>query len=161
LDLAGLGYPAGVSITLPEARRSRVPAVFAVLGILAGLFAGGTYYYTQIYTKESGASPEEVVDDFLTAVFAAQPDLAEVDALICASWDPAAAVERATSQIPREATAGWQDIQRLSTAEHRVVVEATITLTPFADEEPSDFIGWTFNLVDEDGWRVCEAREIV
>jgi hypothetical protein len=150
-----------VSITLAEAPRSRVPAVFAFLGILAALIAGGAFYYTEIYTKTTGATPEEVVEEFLTAVFAETPDLARVDAVICDSWDPAAAVERTTSQVPADATVGWEEIQRLSTDEDRVVVEATITLTPFADEEPSDFLGWTFNLVDEEGWRVCEAHEIV
>lgn len=149
----------GVSITLPAARRSRVPAAFAILGILAALIAGGTYYYTQLYPATNRTPPEEIVDEFLTAVF--EPDLDSVDAVVCASWDPAAAVERVTSQIPAHATVGWEEIHVLRTDEARVIVEATITLTPFADTEPSDFIRWTFNLVDEGGWLVCEARKIV
>jgi hypothetical protein len=150
-----------VSITLPEARRSRVPAAFAVLGILAALTAGGALYYNDVYRTSAGNSPETVVGKFLTAVFATPPDLAGVGAAVCDSWDPASAVKHVTSQIPADAKAGWKDIQRMTTDTGSVVVEATITLTPFADQDPSDFEGWTFNLVDQKGWRVCEARPIV
>jgi hypothetical protein len=150
-----------VSITLAEAPRSRVPAVFAVLGILAALIVGGTVYYTQFYKVASGDTPEQVVGKFLTAVFADKPDNAQVGALVCDNWDPAAAVQKTRGNIRANAHVSWQDIIRLSTGEGRVVVEATITVTPIGDEDPSTSKGWAFDVVDERGWRVCEARPIV
>lgn len=150
-----------MSITLPASRRSRVPAVFAVLGILSALIVGGTVYYTQFYKATSGGTPEEVVDKFLTAVFADEPDLTEVGALVCDNWDPAAAVQRTTSSVRSNVHVSWQDIIRLSTEGGRAVVEATITFTPIGDEDPSQARGWAFHMVDQDGWRVCEARPIV
>ena len=151
-----------MTTTPAQAGRSRVPAVFAVLGILAALIAGGTVYYTQFYKVTAGDTPERVVEKFLTAVFADdEPDLAQVGAVICDDWDPAAAVQRTTSTIRANSHVSWQDIIRLSSEEGRVVVEATITVTPIGDEDPSDAQGWAFGVVDEDGWRVCDARPIV
>lgn len=137
--------------------RSRAPLVFALLGILAALAAGGAFAYREWWGRND-LTPEQTVDEFLTAVFAHNEDRA--DEVICESWDPAQAVQRTTSAIPTGANVSWDDIRLLSASEERAVVSATIGLRPFSDEEISDSIPWTFNLVDESGWRVCEARPL-
>jgi hypothetical protein len=137
--------------------KSRAPLVFALLGILAALAAGGAFAYREWWGRND-LGPEQTVDEFLTAVFA--HDEARAGAVICESWDPAQAVRRTRSAIPVGANVSWDDIRLLSASEGRAVVSATIGLRPFSDEEISDSIPWTFNLVDESGWRVCEARPL-
>ena len=150
-----------MSITLPASRRSRVPAVFAILGILSALIVGGTVYYTQFYKTSARDTPEQVVEKLLTAVFVDDPDMVQVGRLTCESWDVEAAVQRITSNIRANTHVSWQDIIRLSTGEARVVVAATLTITPIGDEDPSVSRGWAFDMVDEDGWRVCDAHPVV
>lgn len=137
--------------------KSRAPLFFALLGILAALAAGGAFAYREWWGRNE-LTPEQTVDEFLTAVFAHDEERA--DAVICESWDPAQAVQRTTSAIPVGANVSWDDIRLLSASEERAVVSATLGLRPFSDEEISDSVPWTFNLVDESGWRVCEARPL-
>jgi hypothetical protein len=134
---------------------------FAILGILAGLVAAGTIYYREFYNRPTtAATPEQTVDAFLTAVFKNFSDPAQTAAVVCSGWDPADAILQTRGEVPTGATVGWKDIRVLNGTVDRATVGATITLTPFADQEPSDFESWSFGLVAQDGWRVCEAEPI-
>jgi hypothetical protein len=137
--------------------RSKAPVVFAILGLLAALAAGGAYAYQQLWDR-NGRSPEQTVDAFLTAVF--NRDVAGTSEVVCDDWEPNQAIARTLGAIPIGANVSWEEIRLLSTTEERAVVQATLGLRPFFDEEISDRIHWTFNLVDEHGWRVCEARPL-
>lgn len=137
--------------------RSRTPLVFAILGLLAALAAGGAYAYREWWGR-TDRTPQQAVDEYLTAVFA--HDKARAAAVICDSWDAEQAIRRTTSSIPTGANVSWDDLRLLSTTDDRSVVVATLGLRPFSDEEISDTVEWTFNLVDEGGWRVCEAQPL-
>ncbi len=137
--------------------RSRAPLVFAILGLLAALAVGGAYYYREVLARNE-LTAEQTVDEFLTAVFAG--DEARAADVVCASWDAEQAIQRTRAAIPTGANVSWDEIRLLSATEGRAVVQARIGLRPFSDEEISDHVGWTFNLVDESGWRVCEARPV-
>ncbi len=135
-----------------------------MLGSLAVLLAGGALYYQQFVDKPADQrSPEAITEEFLTAVFRHPNDPARTEALVCGGWTPHEAIERVQREIPAGAKVGWQDIGLLSNADGRARVAVTLTLTPFYDETPSDFINWSVNLVEEAdlGWRVCEAKRVV
>jgi hypothetical protein len=131
--------------------------IFAILGVLAALVVGGAYVYRE-YTGRSQLTPEQTVDEFLTAVFARNTE--RVGAVVCDGWDPEQAIRRTRAAIPVGANVTWDRIRVLSADDDRAVVRATLGLLPFYDEEVSDTVQWTFNLVDEGGWRVCEARPL-
>ena len=134
---------------------------FAILGVMAGLVAAGTIYYREFYNRPATVvSPEQTVDQFLTAVFTNFTDPAQTAAVVCSGWEPADAILGTRAEVPTGAKVGWQDIQLLNATNTRATVAATITLTPFADEEPSDFKSWSFGLVAQDGWRVCQAGPV-
>jgi hypothetical protein len=130
---------------------------FAILGLLAALTVGGAYYYRDWWGR-SQATPEQAVDDFLTAVFARDPE--RTAAVVCANWDPEQAIRRTNLAVPKGANVSWDGIRVLTADGERAVVRATLGLRPFFDDEVSDTVQWTFNLVDEKGWRVCEARPL-
>ena len=135
-----------------------------MLGSLAVLLAGGAFYYQQFVDKPADQrSPEAITEEFLTAVLRHPNDLARTEALVCGGWTPDEALERVRREIPAGAEVGWQDIRLLSNTDGRARVAVTITLTPFQDETPSDFINWSVNLLQEgdEGWRVCEAKRVV
>jgi hypothetical protein len=136
---------------------------FAVLGIVAGLVAGGTIYYREFYNKPAEVvTPEQTVEQFLTAVFREFTDPSKTAAVVCPGWDPADAIVSTRAEVPTGATVGWRDVRLMNGTDQRAVVGATITLTPFADTEPSDFESWSFSVVasGDDGWRVCAASPI-
>jgi hypothetical protein len=130
---------------------------FAILGLLAALLAGGAYVYREVWAR-SDRTPEQTVDEFLTGVF--NHNVERVSGVVCASWDAQRAIDRTTAAIPLGANVSWDDLRLLHAADGRAMVRATLGLRPFYDEEISDTIQWTFNLVDESGWRVCEARPL-
>jgi hypothetical protein len=131
--------------------------IFAILGILAALTASGAYVSRE-WLGRSQLTPEQTVDEFLTAVFAA--DTERVAAVTCDGWDPQQAIRRTRLAVPKGANVTWDGIRVLTADGERAVVRATLGLRPFFDEDVSDTVQWTFNLVDEKGWRVCEARPL-
>jgi hypothetical protein len=131
--------------------------VFALLGLLAALAAGGAYAYREVLARNE-LTPEQTVDAFLAAVFSLNVERA--GEVVCESWDPEQAIQRTTSAIPIGANVSWTDLRLVSASEGRAVVRATLGLRPYYDDEISDSVQWTFNLVDEAGWRVCEARPL-
>lgn len=137
--------------------RSRAPLVFALLGLLAALAAGGAYVYREVLGR-ADLTPEQTVDEFLTGVFS--HNVERVAGVVCESWDAERAIARTTAAIPVGANVSWEELRVLEAREGRAMVRATLGLRPFYDEEISDTIQWTFNLVDEGGWRVCEARPL-
>jgi hypothetical protein len=148
-----------VSQTVPPVRRSRAPVVFAILGLVAALIGGGAYYYQQRQTTSS-RTPEQTVDAFLTEVFV-HDDPTKLAADICNAWDPQQAIKGTKGQIPDGAKVNWDNVRLLTSNDSRANVRARLALIPFADVQPSDYIQWTFDLVNEGGWRVCNAQPLV
>ena len=146
-----------MSQTPAPVRRSRAPLTFAILGLLAALAGGGAYLY-HLRQATSTRTPEQTVDAFLTAVFANDPEKLAPD--VCAAWDPQDAIHRTKAQIPDNTRVKWDNIRTLTKDQDRAVTRARLALYPFVDPDPSEFVQWTFSLVDEDGWRVCDAQPL-
>jgi hypothetical protein len=147
-------------VTVPR-RSGRAQLAFGIVGIVAGLIAGGAIYYRQVTTDTPGPSPEQTVELFLAAIFEPEGGPEKVAPLVCEGWEPEAAIARVKSGLPRFVSVEWREIAVLSRDEGRAVVGATFALTPFLNPAPTDFPLWTFNLVDEEGWRVCEAQPVL
>jgi hypothetical protein len=140
-------------------RKGRAPLIFALAGVLIALVAGGAYIYKQAVTPPP-RTPEETITEFLTAVFLAK-DATRVSAVVCASWDPVDALERTAKEVDARATVSWDEIRLLSATEDRVSARARLGLRLRDDNQPAFYRQWRFSLVQENGWRVCEARPFV
>lgn len=160
-------YPSDVSetarpgpILVPAPRPpGRAPVIFAVLGVLVALAAGGVYVYRQQAETPAAQTPEETVSTFLSAVFlSADPQKAAL--VVCSNWDPAEAISRTTEAVPAGARISWGDLRVVTTSEGRATVRGSLGMRLPDDTRPTSFVQWRFSLVDENGWRVCEARPL-
>lgn len=137
----------------------RAPIVFAVIGVIVALAAGGVYVFRQS-TAPPARTPQETVVEFLSAVFlAADPQRA--DNVVCRNWSGVDAVTRTTKEIPAQAHVSWDDLNIISQSDSKVTLKARLGLRMPDDRQPSSFQQWRFNLVQENGWRVCEARPLI
>jgi hypothetical protein len=133
----------------------RVPLIFAVVGLVVALVATALYAYRQAATPR--LTPEETVDRFLAAVFVANnPD--RLDGLVCGNWNVDDAYARTTNQVSSGTRVSWDDIGVVSADERRATLSARVGLRFRDDVRPSTYQQWHFTLVNESGWRVCEAR---
>jgi hypothetical protein len=133
--------------------------MFAVVALVVALLAGGAYLYRES-TAPPKLTPEETVGEFLSAVFLAK-DPTRAERVVCSDWDPADAVTRTVKEVGEGANVSWDDIQVLSSTENRISARARLGIRQADDTRPSIFHQWRFSLVQEDGWRVCEARPYV
>lgn len=133
--------------------------IFAIVGVVIALVAGGVYLYKEA-TSSPPRTPEETINEFLAAVFLAS-DPIRVSAVICQSWDPVDAVERTTKEIGAETSVSWDGVQVLSSTEDRVSARARLGFRRRDDNQPALYRQWRFSLVKEKTWRVCEARPFV
>ena len=135
-----------------------MPLIFALLGVIVALAAGGIYLFRQV-EKAPALTPEETVSAFLTAVFlSADPQKASL--VVCSNWDPADAIARTTRAVPQGAHVSWGDLTVVTIGDARVTVRGSLGIRMSDDSRPSSFVQWRFTLVDESGWRVCEARPL-
>ena len=153
--------PERVKRIRPDARpvrrgvSSRASVIFAVVGVVVALVAGGIYLFRQDASPR--LTPGETVEKFLNAVFVAS-SAERLEDLVCSNWDPADALTRTTQQVDPGVRVSWDDIGQVSSEAGRVTLRARVGLRFRDDVRPSAYQQWRFSLVDEDGWRVCEAR---
>ena len=138
--------------------RGRAPLIFAVIGVLIALAAGGVYVFRQT-TAPPPRTPEQTVTEFLSAIFLAA-DAQRAEGVVCQSWSGEDAVARTLKEIPTDAHVSWDGLNIVSQSETKVTVRARLGLRLRDDNKPSAFEQWRFNLVQENGWRVCEARPL-
>jgi hypothetical protein len=137
--------------------------IVAVAGVVLALAAGGLYVYRQSAPTSAAraqATPEETVREFLSAVFLAK-DPQRVRAVVCSSWDPDNAITRTTAAVDKTAKVSWDEVVVVSSTDGRASVKARLGLRLPDDIQPSVHQDWRFSLVDENGWRVCEARPFI
>jgi flagellar basal body-associated protein FliL len=140
-------------------QKGRASLIFAMLGVIVALVAGGLYVTRQIDGPQT-LTPEQTVNEFLSAVFLAT-DTQRVGAVVCKSWDPNDAIVRTRQAVPEDAHVSWDEITVASTNDGRTTVRARLGLRLRDDSRPTSFEQWRFALVDEAGWRVCEARPLI
>jgi hypothetical protein len=129
--------------------------IFAIVGMTIAVVATGLYLYRDAATPR--LTPEETVDRFLSAVFVAS-STERLSGLVCASWNAQEALTRTAGQIGTDARASWDEISVVSSDARRATLRARVGLRLRDDVRPSAYQQWHFSLVNEDGWRVCEAR---
>jgi hypothetical protein len=137
----------------------RAPVIFAIVGVVIALAAGGVYAFRHVQAPPK-LSPEETVREFLAAVFVAG-DVNRVAAVVCSSWDPTDALSRTTKEIDNGERVSWDEVRILAESADRVSARARLGLRQRDDSQPSSFRQWRFSLVNENGWRVCEARPFI
>jgi hypothetical protein len=142
----------------PAGRRwnhGKAPVIFAVAGVLVALVATTLYVYRQATVPR--LTPEQTVDRFLAAIFVANSS-EQLDGLVCGNWDADDALTRTTNQVGTGTRVSWYEIRVVTADERRATLNAHIGLRFQDDVRPSAYQQWHFTLVNEDGWRVCEAR---
>ena len=126
---------------------------------LAALSVGAFVLLRQPGT-EPARTPEETVREFLSAVFLAEsPE--RTAAVICNSWAPADAIERTSAGVPRDVRVSWDEFAVVTSDAERTTIRARLGLRQRDDLRPDSYEQWRFHLVEQDGWRVCEARPFV
>lgn len=140
-------------------RTGRGPLIFAIVGVAVALLAGGAYVYRQA-TAPPPLTPEETVREFLAAVFLAG-DPTRVGTVVCASWKPEDAIDRTRKEIGADISVSWDQISVSVSDERRATVRARVGLRFKDDVRPAAYQQWRFDLVKENGWRVCDARPFV
>ncbi len=138
------------------ARSNRAAQIFAIVGLLVAAAAAGLYLLTRA-DDPPRLSPEEAVREFLSGVFLAA-DPQRVGAITCSNWDPVDAIARTTREIDADAHVSWDQLVVVNVSEQRASATARLGLRRPDDRQPGSFRQWRFSLVNEKGWRVCEAR---
>ncbi len=140
----------------PGRRDGRSLAIFAIVGVVLALAAGGFYIY-RVATAPDSATPETVVEQFLEAVFV-QNSTDQLAPLLCSTWERQRAMTWVTSQVDPRARMSWGEIVVVQADRERVNVLAELGYQFPGDAQPSAHRQWRFRLFNEDGWRVCDAR---
>jgi hypothetical protein len=142
-----------VVVTRAPKRSGRTAGLFAVLGIIVALVAGGLYLRQQVEAA-AAPPPEPAVEAFLAAVFQAR-DPQAVAPTVCAGWYAEDALARTLGEVgPGPVT--WDSIGVVTAGAQRAIAKARVHVGQTASARTEQ---WRFNLVLEGGaWRVCEAR---
>jgi hypothetical protein len=137
-------------------RGNRAAVVFAAVGVLLAV-AAMVGYLVRPSTGASSGTPEDAVREFLGAVFVGH-DPARVGKVVCSGWNPDEAIARTVAGVDTDARVSWDQVSVVSTDRTHAYVRARLGLRFPDDKQPSVFHEWRFSVVDESGWRVCEAR---
>ena len=139
-------------------------------GVMALLCLGGAavaYVLYDNYTAPDQSAPDVVVDNYLRAFLVDRNDV-RADIFTCedASLDPVrqlrAEAEGREKQFNVTVRITWGPLTRAKTQTGETV-STSLTIAGFsaADGQPrsSRHELWTFELIDQDGWRICAARK--
>ena len=137
----------------------RFPLVFAVIGIVVVLAATALYVF-RAQDRPPRLDEAQTVHEFLAAVFLAGT-AERVGPYVCGSWPPEEAVARTVAEVGPDVRVSWDEIRVISSRESRANVSARLGLRSVDDVRPGSYEQWRFSLVNEDGWRVCDARPFV
>jgi hypothetical protein len=141
---------------------TRTAVIFALVGlVLAGAMVA--LYLTKgtaVVQPAARSTPESAVREFLSAVFVAD-DKARLAAVVCSSWNAADAMSRTNAMMDPTARVSWDDLNVVTNQNDRVTMTARLGLRLPADSHPSAYEQWHFTVVNESGWRVCDAARVV
>jgi hypothetical protein len=150
------GGPPVRRVAAPTPGSGRRLVIFAIVGVVLALAAGGFYIY-RVATAPERATPETVVEQFLDAVFV-QNNADQLAPLLCSTWQPQRAMTWVTSQVDPRARMSWDEIVVVQADRERANVLVELGYQFPGDAQPSAHRQWRFRLFDENGWRVCDAR---
>jgi hypothetical protein len=136
------------------------------LGLMLLLCLGGVGVFVSLYdgaTKIKRSAPDAVADSFLRAYLVNRDDK-EAALFRCKSGGDFAQLEAFRSDIAsreKQYTIGirvdWTSLTVSSEGGQTTVSTVIRRTITDGSERTSD--GWTFKMVDDDGWRVCGATE--
>ena len=148
----------------PRNRRLRLVLAMAA-GIAALLCLGGVGVFISLYdeaTEIKRTNPDAVVDNFLGAYLVSRDDN-EAELYMCESGGDIAALTAYRAEIVRlekDFTVGirvtWSS---LTTNTNGSAGTVTAELVRTSTDRGRDSSSWRFGVVDQDGWRVCNATE--
>jgi hypothetical protein len=165
----GAGTPAAEPVAKPRNRRLRLWLALGA-GVLTLLCLGGIGIAVLVYddeTKIDRAEPDQVTSSFLRTYLVNRSD-DEATLYICASGaklDQIAALR--AENVNREAQFGtkvsveWESLVVAPTSGGATVVDVDLVITGSKNgtQTSSRTEPWSFQLTDEDGWRVCGATK--
>jgi hypothetical protein len=140
-------------------------------GILALLCLGGVGVFISFYdeaTKIERTAPDAVVDSFLRAYLVNRDD-EEAALFTCKSGANLAAVSALRAELIKRETdfsvsvnVSWSSLTVSGTEEGKrtVATDLIIAGSSGGDALSRRSESWSFDLIDQDGWRVCGAREV-
>ena len=132
--------------------------IFAIAGFVLALAATGIYFYDRA-TQPDRSTPTVTVQQFMGAVFL-QGDASKVKQFVCDRWAPGDAISWTKALADPEARVSWDTVVAISETEDDARVTARVRFRYHDDVAPSGEQQWRFDLVDENGWRVCNVGRI-
>jgi hypothetical protein len=153
--------PPRATLPIVSQRRARSNWIAAIFTMAAVLLAGSmiVLYLTRgnsAAAPVNQGSPETAVRGFLSAVFLAD-DPRRLAAVVCSSWPSADALARTKAMVDPKARVSWDDLRVVSDRTSRVTMTARLGLRLPDEVQPSVYQQWHFMVVNENGWRVCDA----
>jgi hypothetical protein len=156
--VSGAGTTQVIVLPAQRAPLGRAPIVFALLSLVLAVGAGAVYFVHRS-TAPAELTPEQTVNEFLSAVFLSA-DPARTGAVTCEGWSGQDAVARTTQQIETGAHVSWDEVKLVAITDTTATATARIGQRLSDDTRPSLFQDWRFQMKKEKGWRVCEARPL-
>jgi hypothetical protein len=126
--------------------------ILIVVGTLAASGAGAAFLLYDRATKIDRSTPAVAVDQFVHATFVDKDD-DRVELFTCPQWTRARTAE-VQEQFDSEVKVTLASVAVESQQEQQAVVMARMRLV-FRDFV--DFQDWRFEVVEDNGWRVCGA----
>jgi hypothetical protein len=145
-------------------RRAWTTWMAVTFAVVALLIAGGTIAVYATRPKPAAnavnvGTPDTAVRAFLSAVFLGD-DASRLAPVVCSTWSPADALSRTRSMVDAQAKVSWDDLLVITTEPDRVTMTARLGLRLPDDVQPSVYQQWHFTVVNEQGWRVCDASPV-
>jgi len=134
-------------------RPNRLLLIMLVLAaLLVGIGAGAAFLLYSRATEIDRSTPTIAVHQFLRATFVDKND-DRVELFTCSQWTKERTVE-VQGRFDPEVKVTWESVALQSQQERQAVVTARMRLV---FQGFVDFEDWRFEVVEDNGWRVCEA----
>ena len=169
---AVLGEPPEPPTPRRKLRRDRLRVLLVVLvGMAALAVLGGAGVFLVVYdeaTKIDRTAPDAAVDNYLRAAFVDR-DAAQVALFACKDHTNSAQIAALQNELAdreRESgnkvavTWGALSVQEVPGGHRSVGVDLTIASTLNGQPRARRVEAWSFDVADQDGWRVCGATKV-
>lgn len=120
--------------------------------------AGTAFFLYNRATEVNRSTPTVAVHQFLGAVFVDQSD-DRVRLFTCPEWAPNRTTEMRRRFDP-EVKVSWGLVTEQSRVDDRAEVIAELALKYPGEPVPSGKQRWQFEVVEDNGWRVCGAEPV-
>lgn len=158
------GLPPAPGVAAPPGRRLQL-SLAIVAGMVALLCMGGIGMAYALYDKVTApdrSAPDVAVDNYLRAALV-ERDAVVANQFVCREPslhlidDLKSEIQRREDQFDVTVWVSWGPLMRQSVAEDRELVDVELVIMGVADgvTQSRRSEQWTFDVVNERGWRVC------